>query len=347
MSTIENILGTVNTTKAHLDKIESKLYAVYTTPNPGFEFYNEQTGKTIQVSGDTDKFKVFKECGFSLGVMGGTFVPMQPREFYDNIISTVHEFGANLDLETLKFKEYCNSKKIEFSVRMKPFTFINNKKVVDETNMEVTFSTSYDGSKSNVISLYTERVVCSNGMVISKLEGTLKGRNTKNGKSKILSYASELAQIINGANEFKEKMQALDKITLKKKDVEVFKHNLLGYNRESLNLENAELLKEDKKVKDNRKKLAILDGLDLAIFKTYKEFEVLPNDYFTTDLFKDDFKAFNENDHIMLTAYEVLQSVTHYTNHIANIQNDADENIRFGQGFKTNSDAQKILFELV
>jgi hypothetical protein len=29
---------------------------------------------------------------------------MQQQEFLDNILSTIHEFGADLDLETLQFK---------------------------------------------------------------------------------------------------------------------------------------------------------------------------------------------------------------------------------------------------
>lgn len=339
MNTIENILGTVNATQANLNKVEAKLFEVFVAPIPTHT-YTTAAGKAIQVKESKENFQIFKDCGKELSVMKSQFVPMQPREFYDNIISTVHEFGADLDLSTLTFREYCDSKKIEFSIRMKPFTFINNKKVKDETNLSVTFSTSYDGSKSNTISLFTERVVCTNGMVASKLEGNLKGRNILSGKATILSYASELAQIINGANEFGIKMQALDQKKLNRAEIEEFKKRLFGFNK-------ASLLANEKDARGNGRSFGILDSFDLAMFKTDLEFTELPKDYFTSPEFETDFKTFKEKDYISMTAFEVLQSVTHYTNHIAKIKSDKAESLRFGTGYKTNTKAQEILFELV
>lgn len=340
MNTLETIFANANASQANLERVENQLFKVYVTENPGFEFTDPDTGAKIQVQADKDKFKVFKDNGYPLGVMGGQFVPMQPKEFFDNIVTTVHEFGADLDLSTLKFREFSDSRKIEFSIKMHPISFKNNKKVQDITNVWVTFSTSYDGSKSNVISLYTERLVCTNGMVANRLEGALKGRNTMSGKAKVLSYASELAQIINGASEFREKMIALDQIKLTKPQIEKFKLELLGFNKETL-------LANDKDAKANGKNFGILNNIDLALFKTEMEFKELPKDYFSTPQFETDFTAFKAKEYIEMTAFEVLQSVTRYTNHIAKIKTDKDENIRFGSGFKTNSKAQEILFELV
>jgi hypothetical protein len=340
MSTIDTILGTVNNAQANLDKVESKLFKVIKAPIPAESYLDKETGKTIELKESTEEFNVFTDRGTRLGVMKGQFEPLQPKEFYDNIISTVHEFGADLDLSTLKFRTFSGSKKIEFSIALKPFTFINNKKVLDETNLSVTFSTSYDGSKSSTIALFTQRVVCTNGMVANKLQGTLKGRNIISGKAKILSYASELAEIINGATEFKEKMEALDKIKLNKAQIEKFKLELLGFNKESL-------LANEKDAKSNGKSFGILDSIELGMFKTENEFKELPKDYFSSPQFDIDFKAFKAKEYIEMTAFEVLQSVTNYTNHIAKIKSDKDENIRFGTGFKLNSKAQELLFELV
>lgn len=340
MNTIDTIFASVNNAKANLEKVESQLFNVFVTPVARQEFLNPKTNEIVVVPASKESFRVFKDNGLELSIMRGQFVPMQPKEFYDNIISTVHEFGADLDLNTLKFREFCNSKKIEFSIRMKPFTFINNKKVKDETNLEVTFSTSYDGSKSNTIALYTERVVCTNGMVASKLEGVLKGRNTMNGKAKILSYASELADIINGATEFKQKMEALDKIKMNKAQIEKFKLELIGVNKEVIE-------SNGKSIQANFKSSEIITKLDKAMFLTEIEFQDLPNEYFVSEDFEKDFQAFREKEYIEMTAFEVLQSVTRYTNHIAKIKTDATENIRFGSGFKINSKAQELLFSLI
>jgi len=166
-----------------------------------------------------DKFLVYKSNGGKpLGVAGKVFEPMQPSEFMYNIIETVKDFGAKLDLDTLTFKEFCGGSRIEFKIEIEPIRFQNARqraktsgktlKQVREDNEDITklyltFSTSYNGTKPNTISLYTERLICTNGMVANNLEGSLKGRNTMNGKLKILSYGEEVAKIINGTEDFK------------------------------------------------------------------------------------------------------------------------------------------------
>lgn len=320
MNTIDTIFGNVNATKNHLATIEASLFEVNKVslvPKDMPEFFKAPK----------ETYGVYKSNGGEcLGVMGANFVPMQPKEFFDNIITTVHEFGADLNLDTLKFKEYCGGSKIEFSIKMHPISFKNNKGIDDITNLEVTFSTSYDGSKSNVISLYTERLVCTNGMVANKLQGTLKGRNTLNGKAKILSYASELAQIINGANDFKAKMEALDKIKVTKHQIEAFKKSLFGFNQSTLLASDS-----NKNNAGIQKQYGILEkfeeALNIEIPRTGQ------------------------------TAYGLLQSVTYYTNHLANVKPTktlkkhkevtTSEYIRFNQGFKTNALAQELLFELI
>jgi hypothetical protein len=47
--------------------------------------------------------------------MGKTFT-YATAKFLD-ILSTIHEFGADLDLETLQFKTWSEGAKIEFSVK--------------------------------------------------------------------------------------------------------------------------------------------------------------------------------------------------------------------------------------
>jgi hypothetical protein len=278
----------------------------FTNPSDIYGVFNAKTGKFL-----------------SSKSMGKDFLPMQQQEFLDNILATIHERGADLDINTLQFKIYCGGSKIEFSVKMFPLSFKNNKGIDDITNMELIFSTSYDGSKSNRISLYTERLVCLNGATALKLEGELKGRNTQGGKTKILSYAKEVADIVNGATEFKEKLIALDKIKLSKKQIEAFKQSLFGFNAESLKQEikNAETLKQN--APNQSRKLAILNLIDKSIAL-----------------------EFNRTGE---TAFGLLQGVTHYTNHVANTSKSISnaEYIRFYQGAKTNDKAQEILFALI
>src|SRR5690606_34951240 len=104
----------------------------------------------------------------------------------------------------------------------------------DETQNKLTFSTSFDGSKSNTISLYTWRQICSNGMMGWGMESVLKGKNTVGGKAKILAYCDEVVKIIDETQRFNQRLQYMDTITLKKADVEQFKLSLLGFNEATI-----------------------------------------------------------------------------------------------------------------
>jgi hypothetical protein len=325
--TLENILSVANETKLHLESVEKKFFEVVNLPlsvnREGFK--------------DIETFLPYKSNGgnaLSDKARGKDFVPMQPKEFYNNIIATVHEHGADLDLNTLEFTEYCGGSKIEFKIKMFPLSFKNNKGLQDITNMWLTFTTSYDGSKSNVIGLYTERLVCTNGMVRSKLEGTLKGKNTINGKVKILSYSEEVSKIFNSANEFKKQLEDLDKVTPTKKQIEDFKFNLLGYNKESLKESDKKLAEEHAKAeakaggkvraKNNDAKYKILADIEKSI-----EFEF---------------------ERTGATAFGLLQGITYYTNHIANAnatKYNSSEYIRFFTGAKTNDKAQDLVIEML
>lgn len=311
----QDILQIAVATEQNIKNIQSKFYEVVKVPAnfEGFEAPKDMFGI----------FNAKTKKPLSQKSMGKDFLPMQQQEFLDNILLTIHEFNADLDLSTLTFNTYSGGSKIDFRVRMHPISFKNDKGLEDITNMELSFSTSYDGSKSNRISLYTERLICTNGMTALKLEGELKGRNTLGGKTKILSYAKEVAEIVNGASEFKEKMIALDKIKLSKKQVEAFKKSLLGYNAETLNAEIIKAQSENKEIPSQARKLTILENLENSIAL--------------------EFSRTGE------TAFGLLQGVTHYTNHVANTSKSIsnDEYIRFYQGAKTNDKAQEILFALI
>ena len=311
----QSIIAEMTKASNNVSKIQSRFFEVVKIPATfeGFEAPKDMYGV----------FNAKTKQPLSQKSMGKDFFPMQQQEFLDNILATIHDFNADLDLSTLSFNSYSGGAKIDFRVRMHPISFKNDKGLNDITNMELSFSTSYDGSKSNRISLYTERLVCTNGMTALKLEGELKGRNTLGGKTKILSYAKEVAEIVNGSKDFREKMIALDKIKISKKQVEAFKQSLLGYNAETLakEIQIAELA--NMPIPNQGRKLGILENIEKSIAL--------------------EFARTGE------TAFGLLQGVTHYTNHVANTSktiSDA-EYIRFYQGNVTNNKAQQILFALL
>lgn len=312
MSTIESILGGgMNSTSKHLEAIEAKF----------FEVIKVQLHPNIEGFNSPENYGVYKGTGGdALSVMGKDFVPMQQREFMDSIIHTVFECGSDLDLETLEFKEFKGGRQIEFSISLAPLDFENTMGLRDVTENKLTFSTSYDGSKSSAISLYTVRQVCSNGMMGWGMETVLKGKNTQGGKNKILTYCDEVMHIVEEVKKFNIKMRELDIQKVGKAEVEAFKLKLLGYNKETLLSKPVKLNDKGVEVKQDGKKFAILDKINESI-----ELE---------------FSRTGE------TAFGLLQGITHYTNHVANSSKDVtnEEYIRFYAGAKMNDRAQQLVF---
>lgn len=301
---VDNILGSITDASNRLQEVENKLFNVVKVPL----FTNIPDFKAPE-----NTFGIYKGSGGSpLSVMGKDFTPMQPKEFLDSIVNTVYECGANLDLNTLEFKEFKGGRQIEFSIKLEPLAFTNNAGKYDETQNRLTFSTSYDGSKSNMISLYTWRQICSNGMMGWGMDSVLKGKNTIGGKAKILTYCDEVVKIITETNDYNIRMQQLDKVQINPAQVEAFKLKLLGYNKETL-------LQSEK---SQTKKLNILDKINESIELEFSRTGA--------------------------TAFGLLQGVTHYTNHVANNSTTIsdEEYIRFYQGAKLNDEAQKLVFAM-
>lgn len=296
------ILDNVNASANALQVVESKLFEVKKLP-----LYTN----VPDFNAPKETFGIYKSTGGNpLSVMGKDFTPMQPREFLDSIINTVQECGSNLDLSTLEFNEYKGGRQIEFSIKLEPLTFTNKAGRYDETQNRLTFSTSYDGSKSNMISLYTYRQICSNGMMGWGMDSVLKGKNTIGGKAKILTYCDEVVKVISETREFNERMIALDNIKINKAQIEEFKLKLLGYNASTL-------AKSDKA---ETKKINILERINESI--------------------NIEFERTGE------TAFGLLQGITHYTNHVANTSTTIsdEEFIRFYNGAKMNNKAQELVF---
>ena len=301
---VDNIFENVSNASNNLDNIQSKLFNVVKLPL----FTNMPDFLAPE-----NNFGIYKGSGGKpLSVMGKDFEPLQPNEFLDRIVHTVHECGANLDLGTLDFKEFNKGKNISFSIALPKLDFKNQAGFRDETHNRLTFSTSYDGSKSSEISLYTWRQVCSNGMMGWGLTSVLKGKNTLGGKAKILTYCDEAVKIITSAKSYNERLLVADKVKVTKSQIEAFKLQLLGYN-------DATALEGEK---PQTKRLNILNRINETI-----ELE---------------FTRAGQ------TAFGLLNGVTNYTNPEANTSKTIsdEEFIRFGNGAKLNALAQKLVFEM-
>lgn len=323
---IDDVLTLTSATKKHVANVEKRFYDVVKVPlvpaDPRFK-------------ASDSVFGIYKGTGelLSRKPLGVDFLPMQQSEFLNSILYTFSQFGANLDLNTLSFNEYCGGSKIEFRIKTNPFEFVNPKKLKDITELEIVFSTSYDGSKSNKIGLFTRRLVCLNGMTVANLEGELKGRNTLGGKTKILSYCEELANILNATENWKQKMLQLSKRKLSVKEIEAFKLQLFGFNKETLKAKETEAMEQGKSDAQIEQKV----GKQNEMLKNIEESIAL------------------EFQRTGVTAFGLLQGITHYTNHKGNdvkhiaskTEISNDEYIRYYRGAEINNDAQRLVLELI
>ncbi len=299
----DEIFSNVTGAQANLEAVENKI----------FDVVKLQLHPNIEGFKSPKSYGIYKGTGGdALGVMGEQFVPMQPKEFLDSIVHTVHECGANLDLNTLDFQEFKGGQQIAFTIDLPKLDFTNQAGFNDLTHNKLTFSTSYDGSKSNTISLYTWRQVCSNGMMGWGLTSVLKGKNTIGGKAKVLTYCNEVVKLVTEAKTYGERLQGLDKIKVNPAQIEAFKLKLLGYNAQSLAGSD----------KAETKKLNILDRINESIALEFERTGA--------------------------TAFGLLQGITYYTNHEANSSKTItdEEFIRFGNGAKLNDKAQELVFAM-
>lgn len=295
---IEELVAGMGKEKANLEKVEASLFDVVKLQlHPNIDGFNSP-----------DAYGVYKGTGGdALGKAGKVFDPMQPKELLANIIHTSQLNNVDLDMEKLTFKEFNGGKNVEFMIPLPSIEFTNVKKVNDITNIALSFSTSYDGTKSNLITLHTERLLCENGMRAWGVVAQMKGKNTTGGKKKILTYSDEVMKIMAGTQKFKEKLEALDKIQIKQADVNAYMTSLLGYDV----TDTSELHPTTMKVLDK-----INSSIALEFERTGE------------------------------TMFGLLNGITHYTNHIAERPADVtrDEYIRFRSGAKLNDEAQRLAF---
>jgi hypothetical protein len=65
-----------------------------------------------------DVYGIYRnDGGEPLGVVGSRFEPANLHLFLDTIVSSVSDCGANLDLNTLTYNEYCGGSKVAFGLQ--------------------------------------------------------------------------------------------------------------------------------------------------------------------------------------------------------------------------------------
>lgn len=300
MATTADITAQIGAANANLQKVEGNL----------FDVVKLQLHANIEGFNSPETYGIYKGTGGApLGVMGKQFDPMQPKELLKNIMETSAENGVDLRLDTLKFNEYGGGRFIEFSVDLPAIEFKNARKVNDVTEMKLTFTTSFDGSQSNQIGLFSKRLICTNGMQVwgRNADVALKAKNTTGGKKRVLTYTNEVMKVMAGAETFKEHLEGLNRINVTQKDVDTYISKLVGWDFNDPD-------------QMNSKRQSILDKINESVALEFGRTGA--------------------------TMFGLLNGITHYTNHVANEggKYSDDEFIRFHSGYKMNNKAQQLAY---
>lgn len=159
-------------------------------------------------------YGIYKSSGGeALGVLGNVFTPTQPKDLYDFFSKGISAAGFKVD--DIQYRELKGGKKIMFLLPcVKEFSF--KSKVDDVMQVGVAVQTGYDGHTPTAAFIRTNRLVCSNGMRVSKTEWAFKVRNTLGNFGKI----GAIAKYVTDAVKYSETLQGTFKRLSSKKVTE-------------------------------------------------------------------------------------------------------------------------------
>lgn len=193
-------------------QIASPIAKGQTSENWNFGIQQERiyTGGGIQMPG---KKMLVKSDGTPLSVVGDTYQPFENGELDALVREALIANGiVARDIKRFSFKNDCR-----FVARYK----VNTKEIGGQDfDNYFQISSSHDGSGKTIASAFSERLICTNGMVQSIACDKVSVRHTKNAVLSLLNIdkviESALAQFDNEA----DRIMMLENITVSRKDEE-------------------------------------------------------------------------------------------------------------------------------
>lgn len=309
-----DILNEITNSQNNVNAIESKLFDVidYKVPTPS----PEDLG--LPVNTDVNECPtqlIYNSRGTYFGEVKDTYESIQPKDFFNTILKSVHECGTGLNLDKMKYDEYKDGKIINFKIPTEMVVFKNRADKTEEVELFVNFETGFGGAKSTNIGLFSKRFICSNGMRIIESEMQLTARHTKRKNAEVLLWCDELNKIIAKQSQVSTLWQSMDKIDISKAQINAFLHKTLKLPK-AITIEEA-ITNANKDI--STKKCNILntmcDAMEEELSRTGK------------------------------SLYGFMQGVTNYTNNYAS--GGGDEYINTASGVTINNDAQKFAMSLM
>lgn len=251
---------------------------------------------------------IYTTDGRWLGNTGNEYESIQPRDFLAAIVDGVSESGMELDLAGMTYTERAQGRIIEFRVPTGIIEFKNASGRTDTTKLFLNFETGFGGAAKTSVGLYSHRLICVNGMRIIQSVTEMKVKHTARMNRKAMIFTNEIIKTASKVSETAAEWTAMNSQEVSVAVVERFHREMAGFKKN-------ETLADVSTRKQN-----IYNGIGEAI-----EIE---------------FRRTGAN------VWGLLNSASHYFNHVASGSDDPDY-ITHKTGAKKLELAQSMARELV
>ena len=220
----------MNSTDAFLNNLSNEFNSIDKVRNKIFQPQLIQLHPNIEGFKSPDSYAVYKNTGGdALGVVGGTFKPMDLNIMLDSIVNSALECGNGIDLNTLDFKEYKGGSKVAFTLDLPTKEIKGSPMVGDIISRKIEFRTGFDGkTKSSVIESF-KRLWCENGCTNTKSQN-VAFKNTINNHAKIYNLCNYIEQSVKNSDDFVMNIGKLSEIEVSQKEIDLFLTKITGYN---------------------------------------------------------------------------------------------------------------------
>jgi hypothetical protein len=309
-----DILQSIASTQKNVEAINARLFDVidFKVPTPSPADLGLAVNIDVQ---ECPTHLIYNSKGAYFGEVKGSYESLQPKDFFNTILSSAHECGAGLNLDKMTYEEYKNGQIVNFKIPTEMIVFKNRAQKIEEVELFVNFETGFGGVKSTNIGLFSKRFICSNGMRIIESELQLTARHTKRKNAEVLLWCDELSQVIANQERVSNIWQAMDKIDISKESINKFLHQSLKLPKH-LTIEEA-ITNANKDI--STQKCNILNSMCLAMDE--------------------------ELSRTGQSVYGFIQGVTNYTNNYAS--GKSDEYVNIATGATTNSEVQRFAMSLM
>lgn len=211
-----------------LNQIEKEFDVVEQVRSQLFEPKLIQLHTGNEMFNSPEAYGVYKNTGGNaLGVVGNRYSPMNLSIMLDSIVYSIANCDLNIDLSTLKFREYLGGKKVAFTIDL-PINEIKGSPLVgDAVARRLEYRTGFDGLTKTTLTEYLFRLVCLNGAA-APYSQVLSFKNTINNHMKVYNLCSQINQVIDNGDKFLMDFGRLSSISVDSSEIDSFIKKVTG-----------------------------------------------------------------------------------------------------------------------